>query len=55
MTPFPRTSPAVSAGCPGLRQVDELIAGLRPDEGTLRELVDKASLTCRDALREARG
>lgn len=39
----------------GLRQVDELIAGLRPDEGTLRELVDKASLTCRDALREARG
>jgi hypothetical protein len=39
----------------GLRQVDELIAAARPDEGALRELVDRTSETCRDALREARG
>ena len=39
----------------GLRQVDELIAAARPDEGALRDLVDQASETCRNALREARG
>jgi Nucleotidyltransferase domain len=39
----------------GLRQVDELIAAARPDEGALRELVDQTSETCRNALREARG
>ncbi len=39
----------------GLRQVDEFIAAARPDESALRELVDKASVTCRDALRQARG
>jgi hypothetical protein len=38
-----------------LRQVDELIAASRPDEGALRELVDQTSEICRNALREARG
>jgi hypothetical protein len=38
----------------GLRQVDELIADARPDPDALRELVDQTSLTCRNALVEAR-
>jgi predicted nucleotidyltransferase len=39
----------------GLRQVDDLVAAARPDEGALRDLVDQTSAACRDALREARG
>jgi hypothetical protein len=39
----------------GLRQVDELIAAARPDPGALRKLVDQTSVTCQNALREARG
>lgn len=39
----------------GLRQVDELIAAARPDPDALRELVDRTSATCRNALQEARG
>jgi hypothetical protein len=37
----------------GLRQVDELIAGVRPDPGTLRDIVDKAHAACADAVRQA--
>jgi Nucleotidyltransferase domain len=39
----------------GLRQVDELVAAARPDEGALRDLVDGTSAACLAALREARG
>jgi Nucleotidyltransferase domain len=39
----------------GLRQVDELVAAARPDEGALRDLVDRTHAACLAALREARG
>jgi hypothetical protein len=39
----------------GLRTVDEIVAAARPDPDALRELVDQASLTCHNALEQARG
>ncbi len=38
----------------GLSKVDEVVAAARPDPGALRDLVDRASGTCRDVLAEAR-
>jgi hypothetical protein len=39
----------------GLRQVDEFIAGTRPDPGALCDMVDRTRAACVTALREARG
>jgi hypothetical protein len=39
----------------GLGRVDELIAAAGPDPDALRELMDETSVTCRNALQEARG
>ena len=39
----------------GLRQVDELVAAARPDEGVLRDLVDRTHAACLAVLGEARG
>jgi predicted nucleotidyltransferase len=39
----------------GLRQVDEFIAGARPDPGALCDMVDRTRAACVTALREARG
>jgi predicted nucleotidyltransferase len=39
----------------GLRQVDEFVAAAQPDEGALRDLVDRSRTACLAALRQARG